>query len=96
MDPTVSYVPSHTASIVPRLNNSHDSHAVWAANDAFLPLVGGRSLKGRGDLVFTVYDDVKGPRRARCRCRVWKADLGLEATKQYGVGATTFACPHAF
>lgn len=63
----------------------------WPANDAFLPLVGGRRLKGRGNLVFTVYDDEKGPRLARCRCRVWKADLGLEAMKQHGIGATTFA-----
>lgn len=59
-------------------------------------MVGGRSLKGKGDLVFTVYDDVKGPRLASCRCRVWKVDLGLEATKQRDVGATRFACPHAF
>lgn len=85
---------------MPRLDYSHVSRAIWAANDVFLPLVGGRSLESRADLVFTVYDDVQGARPARQvppgRCWVWKADLGLKATKQHGVEGTTFTCPHAF
>lgn len=31
-----------------------------------------------------------------CGCRGWKADLGLKATKQHNVEATTSARPHVF
>lgn len=57
------------------LDHCQDSHATRAARDASLPLVGGRSLEGRGDLAFTVYNDAQGSRLARQGPASWVQGL---------------------